>query len=191
MDLPIDHYKIVGLPSGEENFKLTINDINKAYKRKALVLHPDKNPHNPNAHANFTQLKSSYEILKLESSRALFDDLLRVRREKALRHREFDAKRRRMASDLEDRERSCSAAADAESKANEQSILRQLDEEITKFRAKKRKSYQTVSPSVDFADPLVFPRQSQNSTPCVPAHEHHAFETSVFEKLKKAVQKQK
>ncbi|KAK9690712.1 hypothetical protein RND81_09G148900 [Saponaria officinalis] len=184
MDPPIDHYEIVGLPSGEESFKYTLDDIHKAYKRKALLLHPDKNPHDPNAHSNFTQLNSSYDILKFESSRTLFDDLLKVRRQQSVRDRHFDAKRCRMASDLEEREWSCSTAADADSKAQEHTILRKLDEEVIRIRAKMRK---TVSPSVDIANPPVFPRQPENATPCVPAHEHHAFENAVLEKIKKAI----
>ncbi|KAK9666756.1 hypothetical protein RND81_14G209000 [Saponaria officinalis] len=147
MDLPslqTDHYTILGLPSGEEGSKLTIQEINKAYKQKALILHPDKNPNDPNSHEKFTQLKSSYEILKHESSRKLFDDLLKIRREKVVRDRQLDAKRRRMVSDLEQRERASFSAVDPEreTKAKEEKILRKLDEEVKKIRemlAKKNK----------------------------------------------------
>ncbi|KAL9231861.1 hypothetical protein vseg_007027 [Gypsophila vaccaria] len=140
MDLPrleIDHYLILGLPSGEEGSKLTIQEINKAYKQKALILHPDKNPNDPNSTEKFTQLKSSYEILKHESSRKLFDDLLKIRREKVLHDRQLDAKRRRMVSDLERRERgACTSGFDAEreARAKEESIMRKLDEEVRRIR---------------------------------------------------------
>ncbi|XP_074312888.1 uncharacterized protein LOC141648257 [Silene latifolia] len=139
MDLPrpeIDHYTILGLPSGEEGAKLTILEISKAYKQKALILHPDKNPNDPKANDNFTQLKSSYEILKHESSRKLFDDLLKIRREKVVRDRQLDAKRRRMVSDLEERERGAAGFVDPEreARAKEEKIKRKLDDEVRRIR---------------------------------------------------------
>ncbi|KAG5612805.1 hypothetical protein H5410_024086 [Solanum commersonii] len=45
----------------------------KAYRKKALELHPDKRPDDPNAHENFRKLKTSYDILKDEKNRKLFD----------------------------------------------------------------------------------------------------------------------
>ncbi|KAH9611815.1 hypothetical protein KSS87_006758 [Heliosperma pusillum] len=140
MDLPhpeIDHYTILGLPSGEEGAKLTLLEISKAYKQKALILHPDKNPNDPKANDNFTQLKSSYEILKHETSRKLFDDLLKIRREKVVRDRNLDAKRRRMVSDLEERERGAAFGVvdpERETRAKEEKIMRKLDEEIRRIR---------------------------------------------------------
>ncbi|KAI3959448.1 hypothetical protein MKW98_019038 [Papaver atlanticum] len=72
----IDHYAVLGLPSGEEGAKLTQADIKKAYRTKALELHPDKCPDDPNANTNFQKLQSSYDILRDEID---FDDLLRSR----------------------------------------------------------------------------------------------------------------
>ncbi|XP_050236747.1 uncharacterized protein LOC126686648 [Mercurialis annua] len=48
----------------------------------ALKLHPDKNPNDPNARANFQKLLSSYEILKDPRTRKQFDDLLRLKRQR-------------------------------------------------------------------------------------------------------------
>lgn len=44
---------------------------------KAIELHPDKRPHDPHTHANFRSLKLSYEMLKDDKARKMFDDLLR------------------------------------------------------------------------------------------------------------------
>ncbi|KAL2521177.1 J domain-containing protein [Forsythia ovata] len=71
-----DHYAVLGLPSGEEGAKLSEKEITKAYRLKALELHPDKRPDDPNAHSNFQKLTTSYAILKDEIARKLFDDLL-------------------------------------------------------------------------------------------------------------------
>ncbi|KAJ4849517.1 hypothetical protein Tsubulata_021099 [Turnera subulata] len=59
----VDHYSVLGLPSGEEGTRLTEREISKAYKLKALELHPDKRPEDRHAHADFQKLKKSYEIL--------------------------------------------------------------------------------------------------------------------------------
>ncbi|KAF3457754.1 hypothetical protein FNV43_RR02413 [Rhamnella rubrinervis] len=78
MDMDVDHYSVLGLPSGEEGAELTEIEISRAYKAKALELHPDKRPHDPDAHSNFQKLKSSYDILKDEKARKLFDHLLKI-----------------------------------------------------------------------------------------------------------------
>ncbi|KAI3847492.1 hypothetical protein MKX03_029199 [Papaver bracteatum] len=75
----IDHYAVLGLPSGEKGAKLTQADIKKAYRTKALELHPDKCPDDPNANTNFQKLQSSFDILRDEIERKRFDDLLRSR----------------------------------------------------------------------------------------------------------------
>lgn len=136
MDVDVDHYSVLGLPSGEEGAQLSEKEISKAYRAKALELHPDKRPDDPDAHANFQKLKSSYEILKDEKARKLFDDLLRVKREQVLRRSQQDSKRRRMVSDLEERERAAFAPDPAaKAKNEEERILRKLREEIERIRA--------------------------------------------------------
>ncbi|KDP39310.1 hypothetical protein JCGZ_01067 [Jatropha curcas] len=136
MHIDVDHYSVLGLPSGEEGAKLTEKEISRAYKSKALELHPDKRPDDPNAHDNFQKLKSSYEILKDEKARKLFDDLLRVKRERYVRDSQRDAKRQKMVSDLEERERAA-FAPDPAAKAREEEdrIARKLKEEIARIRA--------------------------------------------------------
>ncbi|KAL2521227.1 DNAJ heat shock N-terminal domain-containing protein [Forsythia ovata] len=131
-----DHYAVLGLPSGEEGAKLSEKEITKAYRLKALELHPDKRPDDPNAHSNFQKLTTSYAILKDEIARKLFDDLLRVKHEKFQRQAQSDSKRRKMMSDLEERERHA-FAPDPSSRAREEEerIARKLKEEIARIRA--------------------------------------------------------
>ena len=69
----VDHYKILGLPSGEELKNLTIEDIKKAYKRKALELHPDKRPDDPHANAKFQKLQFSKDVLLDQFNRKKID----------------------------------------------------------------------------------------------------------------------
>nr|XP_043625152.1 dnaJ homolog subfamily C member 17-like [Erigeron canadensis]XP_043625153.1 dnaJ homolog subfamily C member 17-like [Erigeron canadensis] len=135
MDVDIDHYAFLGLPSGEEGSKLTEKEITKAYKAKALQLHPDKRPDDPDAPANFQKLQTSYEILKDEKARKLFDDLLRAKQQKIQRQSQQDSKRRRMMSDLEERERAAYAyESSGAAKSEEEIIARQLKEEISRIR---------------------------------------------------------
>uniref|UniRef100_A0A803P8F8 J domain-containing protein n=1 Tax=Cannabis sativa TaxID=3483 RepID=A0A803P8F8_CANSA len=90
MDVYEDHYEILGLPSGKNGAKITLKEITKAYKAKALLLHPDKNPFDSKAKAKFQRLKSSYDVLKDDNTRKLFDKKLS----------NIIAKRRKMESDL-------------------------------------------------------------------------------------------
>lgn len=136
MDIELDHYSILGLPSGEEGAKLTEKEISKAYRIKALELHPDKRRDDPNAHENFQRLKTSYEILKDEKARKLFDELLKIKREQQRRHSERDSKKRKMVSDLEERERAAFAPDPvARERAEEERIAKKLKEEIARIRA--------------------------------------------------------
>uniref|UniRef100_A0A2P2KQG4 J domain-containing protein n=1 Tax=Rhizophora mucronata TaxID=61149 RepID=A0A2P2KQG4_RHIMU len=148
MDPDVDHYRVLGLPSGEEGAKLTEKEISKAYKLKALELHPDKRPDDPDAHANFQKLKSSYEILKDEKARKLFDDLLRVKREQEIRRSQQGAKRQKMVSDLEERER-MAFAPDPAAKAREEEerISRKLKEEIARIIAMSAKKAAPATPA--------------------------------------------
>uniref|UniRef100_M1BJJ4 Pre-mRNA-splicing factor cwc23 n=1 Tax=Solanum tuberosum TaxID=4113 RepID=M1BJJ4_SOLTU len=99
MDIEVDHYAALDLPSGKEGAKLSEIDISKAYRKRALELHPDKKPDDPiNAHFNFQKLKASYDILKDEKKRRLFDDVLRMKRE-MIKQQQQDSKRRKMRSE--------------------------------------------------------------------------------------------
>ncbi|KAI9180503.1 hypothetical protein LWI28_005456 [Acer negundo] len=136
MDVDVNHYEVLGLPSGVEGAKLTEKEISKAYKLKALELHPDKRPDDPNAHDNFQKLKSSYEILKDEKARKLFDDLIKIKREKQQRQSQQDSKKRKMMSDLEERERAAFAPdPSVKARKEEERIAKQLKEEIERIRA--------------------------------------------------------
>lgn len=136
MDAEVDHYAVLGLPSGEVGSRLSEQEISKAYRSKARELHPDKRPDDPNAHADFLKLQTSYEVLRDEKARKLFDDLLRVKREKLHRQGQQDSKRRKMMSDLEERERSAFAVdPNIKAREEEERISRKLKEEIARIRA--------------------------------------------------------
>ncbi|XP_068646182.1 uncharacterized protein [Aristolochia californica] len=142
MDADADHYEILGLPSGEEGMKLTLKEIEKAYRAKARQIHPDKNLNDPLAKSRFQQLQSSFEILKSETARKAFDDLLRAKLERVRRDFHLDGKRRKMVSDLEAREQASFVPDPQEKlKKQEEDAKKKFQVEIAKIRemlAKKR-----------------------------------------------------
>jgi molecular chaperone DnaJ len=49
------------------------DDIKKAYRKKALESHPDRNPDNPKAEAQFKSISEAYEVLGDENKRRVYD----------------------------------------------------------------------------------------------------------------------
>ncbi|RMZ98359.1 dnaJ -like protein [Brachionus plicatilis] len=83
----------------------SIDLIKKAYRKKALELHPDKNPNNKEeAEKKFVELGKAFEILADKTARAAYDAVRRQKREKAKRDAMLDEKRRKLKEDLEKRE---------------------------------------------------------------------------------------
>lgn len=63
-----DHYSVLGVPKSA-----TPEEIKKAYRKKALECHPDRNPGDPKAEAQFKKVSEAYEILSDESRRRIYD----------------------------------------------------------------------------------------------------------------------
>ncbi|XP_018575950.1 dnaJ homolog subfamily C member 17 [Anoplophora glabripennis] len=89
----------------EIDINSTTTEIKKAYRKKALQCHPDKNPDDPNAAKKFQQLLKVLEVLTDNAARSAYDKILKGKKEAKLRHKELDGKRRKLKEDLEARER--------------------------------------------------------------------------------------
>ena len=61
-------YAVLGVPADA-----TAADIKKAYRKQALLSHPDKNPGDAAAAERFQAVHSAYEVLYDESSRRAYD----------------------------------------------------------------------------------------------------------------------
>jgi curved DNA-binding protein CbpA len=68
-----DYYEILGLTEGI-SFP---GDLKPAYKAAALKLHPDKNPNDPRATANFQLLRTAVEVFQDPSKRRAYQSSYR------------------------------------------------------------------------------------------------------------------
>lgn len=96
----LDLYLLLGVdPDADET------TIKKAYRKKALTCHPDKNPDNPKAAELFHQLSDALSVLTDEKAKKAYDNLLKAKKANELRNRQLDAERKKFKDDLEAREK--------------------------------------------------------------------------------------
>jgi curved DNA-binding protein len=65
-----DYYKVLGVER-----KASADDIRKAYRKLAMVHHPDKNPGDKKAEDKFKEINEAYQVLSDEQKRARYDQL--------------------------------------------------------------------------------------------------------------------
>ncbi len=63
-----DYYEVLGVSK-----TATADELKKAYRKKAIQYHPDRNPDNPEAEAKFKEAAEAYEVLSDENKRARYD----------------------------------------------------------------------------------------------------------------------
>ena len=103
-----------------------VKTIKKAYRKKALTCHPDKNPDNKEAVDLFHQLSDALEVLSDEKTRAAYDNLLKARKAAELRIRQLDGKRRKLRDDLDERERNAKVEETIAKVTEEEKLAREI-----------------------------------------------------------------
>jgi DnaJ-class molecular chaperone len=63
-----DYYEVLGVSRDADE-----SAVKKAFRRKAVELHPDKNPDDPEAGARFKELNEAYAVLSDSGKRAQYD----------------------------------------------------------------------------------------------------------------------
>ncbi|XP_076657268.1 dnaJ homolog subfamily C member 17 [Halictus rubicundus] len=135
MDSLIDRdlYEFIGVTN-----TATTQEIKKAYRKKALSCHPDKNPNNPKANELFHDLSRALEILIDASARAAYDKVINAKLQAKLRTKELDTKRRKLKEDLEAREDAYKRSLDTNrSTSNDEDKLRAEIERLQKEGSKQ------------------------------------------------------
>ncbi|XP_077477778.1 dnaJ homolog subfamily C member 17 [Stigmatopora argus] len=122
--LKLDLYGLLGITN-----TATAKEIKKAYRKKALKCHPDKNPDNPKAAELFHQLSQALEVLTDAAAKAAYDKVCAAKKRAEERNRKLDDKRKKIKLDLEERERRAEAQTQ-----DEVQITRTLEEEIIRLR---------------------------------------------------------
>ena len=134
----LDPYRVLGI---EQRPNLTDAEIKKAYRKKALVLHPDKRKESERetAQREFDQLQKAYDILLDPEARAALENLAKARAQRKERDDQQDAKRRKLREDLERRERAAERSKNEEEEAKDR-----LQAELARLRrdfATRKKAY--------------------------------------------------
>ncbi len=63
-----DYYEILGISKNASR-----DEIKKAYRKKAIQFHPDKNPNDKNAEQKFKEAAEAYEVLSNDEKKARYD----------------------------------------------------------------------------------------------------------------------
>ena len=63
-----DYYEVLGVQRNAND-----DELKKSYRRLAMKFHPDRNPNDAQAEANFKEAKEAYEVLSDASKRRLYD----------------------------------------------------------------------------------------------------------------------
>ncbi|GKE57751.1 DnaJ subfamily C member 14 like protein, partial [Tanacetum coccineum] len=79
----LDHYEALGFSRYK---KVDVTLLKKEYRKKAMLVHPDKNMGSPLASDSFKKIQCAYEVLSDSVKKRDYDDQLRKEESKSLSH---------------------------------------------------------------------------------------------------------
>jgi len=132
MAAKLTYYEILGVTRESSE-----REITKAYRKKALKCHPDKNPDNKEAVELFHELSKALEVLTDPKAKAAYDAVLKAKERARLRTQALDAKRKKFKQDLEEREDAARV-----NKENDEMAAKNLQAEIERLREEGSKLLQ-------------------------------------------------
>ncbi|CAL5341510.1 unnamed protein product [Camellia sinensis] len=89
-----DHYEALGFPRQK---KIDAMLLKKEYRKKAMLVHPDKNMGSPQASESFQKLQCAYEVLSDSVKKRDYDEHLRKEESKRVSQTSHNASHPRMA----------------------------------------------------------------------------------------------
>lgn len=122
----VNYYEVLGITRDCNNSQIT-----RAYRKRALECHPDKNPDNPKAAIDFQNITIALEVLLNENSRKALNQYLDAKFLIEEKNKKLDGERRKFKDDLEYRE-SVAAKNKQEDLANEITKLRAAGSNLVK-----------------------------------------------------------
>eukprot|EP01056_Protomagalhaensia_sp_Gyna25_P004561 Protomagalhaensia_sp_Gyna_25__4560@NODE_41_length_6542_cov_264_111179_g30_i0_p2_GENE_NODE_41_length_6542_cov_264_111179_g30_i0NODE_41_length_6542_cov_264_111179_g30_i0_p2_ORF_typecomplete_len435_score88_10DnaJ/PF00226_31/1_2e15DnaJ/PF00226_31/8e02Pinin_SDK_memA/PF04696_13/3_7Pinin_SDK_memA/PF04696_13/0_53SMC_N/PF02463_19/0_12LMBR1/PF04791_16/1_9LMBR1/PF04791_16/5_6e02MAP7/PF05672_11/48MAP7/PF05672_11/0_97_NODE_41_length_6542_cov_264_111179_g30_i052076511 len=151
-----DPYVLLGLAVPSEAGQHGLKDIRQAYRRRALALHPDKNPDDPEAAAKFNRLGVALEWLSVEENRSKYDGVLIETVKRRQRASALDQEKKRLAAELRRKEAEHRRAQAAQS---DQQFLK------AKFRAgQEERHWEKLRKQADL-DRVLLKDMAQQMTP--------------------------
>ncbi|KAG2008342.1 DnaJ protein [Coprinopsis cinerea AmutBmut pab1-1] len=111
----ISPYELLELP-----MEATEQEIKTSYRKRSLKVHPDRNPNNPDAARKFHELNQAYELLLDPLRRLALDAKLRLKNARKERYKAYDAKRKNLVEELEEREKAFKKAKMEKQREDEQ-----------------------------------------------------------------------
>jgi DnaJ homolog subfamily C member 17 len=130
-------------------FETSESNLRRAYRKKALISHPDKNPDDSEADNKFQLVKIAYDVLSEPALRAAYDvarakenNAREARLANEKRNERFDMKRKEMRVDLEERERGSKRMRTEEADAEERKMreLQRLAEDGARRRREREEA---------------------------------------------------
>lgn len=148
--LDFDPYELLEITHEAEE-----KDVLRAYRKKALKWHPDKNPDKKEfgacfvscrtnvlfaAEKMFHKLSKALEVLTDKATRAALDNLRKAREQARVRHSQLDAKRKKFKEELEAREAAAAGkAAQQAAEDAEREAQRKLEREVRQVACKTKR----------------------------------------------------